>query len=169
MSDRNLLLSTEAVMTKIIRWFVILSAASAAAMMVIAVVDVVGSKVFNYPLKGAAEFIEELNVLLVFLAIGYVELERGHIRIAVLEKFMFKGLIHILNLFRYLIGILVIGILSWRTLIFGQKMLATGVTKNSPIDFPIWPSAMVVFLGFAFLTIAFILLLGKEIIAGPKG
>ena len=168
MNDRNLLLSTEAVITKIIRWFVILSAASAAAMMVIAFVDVVGSKFFNWSLKGAAEFIEELNVLLVFLAIGYVELERGHIRIAVLEKFMFKGLLYIFKLFRYLIGMLVIGILSWRTLIFAKKMLATGVVKNSPIDFPIWPSAMVVFLGFAFLTIAFILLLGKAIITESK-
>ena len=169
MRDRNLLVSTEAAITKIIRFFVILSAASVGAMMVFAVVDVVGSKFFNWALKGAAEFIEELNVLLVFLAIGYVELERGHIRIAVFEKFLFKGVIHILNLFRYLIGMLVIGILSWRTLIFGQKMLAAGVAKNSPIDFPIWPSAMVVFLGFAFLTSAFILLFVKEIIARPKG
>ena len=145
-----------------------MSAASAGAMMVIAFVDVIGSKFFSWSLKGAAEFIEELNVLLVFLAIGYVELERGHIRISVLEHIPFKGLSNVMKLFRYLVGILVIGILSWRTFVFAQKMFATGVAKNSPIDFPIWPSAMVVFLGFSFLTIAFILLFIKTIIKNSK-
>ena len=168
MSERNLFLSIEARITKIIKLFVILSAASSAAMMIIAFVDVVGTKFFNLPLKGAAEFIEELNVLLVFFSIGYVELERGHIRIAVFEKFMFKGLINIMNIFRYLVGMLVIGILSWRTFIFAQKMLAAGVTKNSPIDFPIWPSAMIVFLGFSFLTISFILLFIRVIITESR-
>ena len=105
MRENNLFLSIEARITKIIKFFVILSAASSAAMMIIAFVDVVGTKFFSLPLKGAAEFIEELNVLLVFFAIGYVELERGHIRIAVFEKFMFKGLINIINIFRYLVGL----------------------------------------------------------------
>lgn len=168
MSEKNLYLSIEEGITKTIKLFVILSAVSSAAMMVIAFVDVVGTKFFNLPLKGAAEFIEELNVLLVFFSIGYVELERGHIRIAVFENFMSKGLISIMNIFRYLVGMLVIGILSWRTFIFAQKMLATGVTKNSPIDFPIWPSAMIVFLGFSFLTISFILLFIRAMITESR-
>ena len=168
MKVRNWLLSADSVVTRITKWLSFIAAACVGFIMALAVVDVLSSKFFHQPLPGAVQFIAELNVLLIFLAIAYVAQERGHIRITILERFMSAGQIYASKLFGYVMGILVIGFCSWRTVALVQYAIVGRIYKAGTVDFPIWPSNMAVLLGFTFLTITFIFLLGRAIIAGAK-
>jgi TRAP-type C4-dicarboxylate transport system permease small subunit len=137
-------------------------------MVLLAVTDVIGYKLFSHGIPGASDLIEEFNVILVSMAIAYVQLERGHIRITVLEKFMSAGLSYGMRLAGYIIGILVCGLLSWRALILLQNMIENAVRKVGAIYFPLWPFSLALFLGFSFLTIAFIISLSRVITAKAR-
>ena len=79
-------------MCRLAKWLVYIAAISAAFIMTIAVIDVISSKAFDWSIPSSIDFIGELNVLLVFLAIAYTAQERGHIRITILDRFMSPGL-----------------------------------------------------------------------------
>ena len=169
MNGINLWHSIYDVLAKVIKWSVLVSVFCAVVILLLSVIDVVGSKFFNRGLPAATSFVEELNLVLVFMAVAYVQTERGHLRIALLNRYMPTGLRHAVVLLGHVLGILICGFFSWRTLILMQNMLATSDIKNAAvIEFPLWPFALVNFYGFAILTTAFIMCLGQGIIAGSE-
>ena len=168
MNIRKSCSSIESVIKRVTNRFVDISAVCAGVMVLLAVMDVIGYKLFSHGIPGANDFIEELNVILVSMSIAYVQLERGHIRITVLEKFMSARLSHGIRSSSYIIGILVCGLLSWRTLILLQHMIENAVRKVGAIYFPLWPFSLALFLGFSFLTIAFIISLPRVIAARAR-
>lgn len=164
----NLWHSVYDVLAKVTRWSAIVAVVCAVVVLLMSVIDVTGAKFFNWGLPGALELTEQLNLVLVFMAVAYVQLERGHMRVNLLETFMSAGLQHAIRLFSHVLGILVCGFFSWRTLVLMQNMIAAGEYKYGRIEFPLWPFGFVNFYGFALLTVAFILCLGKGIIAGSE-
>jgi TRAP-type C4-dicarboxylate transport system permease small subunit len=169
MNGINLWQATYAVLAKVIKWSVLVALFCAVVIMMVSVIDVIGAKFFDRGLPGSTAFVEELNLVLVFMAVAYVQIERGNIGIAFLNRYLPTGLNHAIALAGHVLGILVCGFFSWRTLILVQHMIATGDIKNAAaIEFPLWPFALVNFYGYALLTIAFILCLGRGIIAGSE-
>ena len=71
--------------TKVTRWLVIVASVGIGALMVVNFIDIVGTKFFLTSIPGALDISEELMVLLTLLPIAYIALERGHIRITLLE------------------------------------------------------------------------------------
>ena len=164
MIDGNILLSIESWITRIVKYLSGVAAVCAAFTMLIAVADVVGVKVFEWAIPSSVEYIEELMVLIVFLCIAYVELERGHIRVTIIERFIPGILRHIFRLFGYLVGILIIGFMSWRGFELVQYSFEMGLNKTGTVRFPLWPSHMAVFIGLTCLTIVYLLLFSKTIV-----
>jgi TRAP-type C4-dicarboxylate transport system permease small subunit len=144
-----------------------LAVISTALILVLSVTDIIGSKFFNRGVPGANAFVEELNLVVVFMAIAYVQIERKHVTITMLHRCMSERIKHWITLFGDVLGILTCGFFSWRTFILMQNMIAISDIKNAAaIEFPLWPFALVNFYGFIILTIAFILCLIKGIITG---
>jgi TRAP-type C4-dicarboxylate transport system permease small subunit len=168
MQVKNKFVIVDAAVTKVIGWFVIIAEVTAAIMMLLLVADVISSKIFNVPVPSAAEFVTELNVILVFGTVAFVALERGHIRIDAFDPHLPKIANFILGLFSHILGILVCSYMSWRSFILVQEMLETKICNAGLIQFPFWPFALAVFLGFMFLTIAFILILCRTVIGGTE-
>lgn len=168
MNVRNRLQSFDARITKFIKWLSYVAAACAGCTMLISVADVISSNFTRWSIPSSVEFIEELMVFMVFLAIAYVKLERGHINVTILERYISGRVRYTFSLFGDLIGILVIGFLSWRSFHLLTYAIVTQLVKAGTIKFPIWPSNLAVFLGFTCLTIAFILMFSKKIAAGPR-
>jgi TRAP-type C4-dicarboxylate transport system permease small subunit len=155
------------VLARVIKWSVIAAVISTALILVLSVTDIIGSKFFNQGFPGANAFVEELNLVVVFMAIAYVQLERRHMSITMLHRFMSSGVKHAITLFGDVLGILACGFFSWRTFILMRNMIAISDIKNAAaIEFPLWPFALVNFYGFAILTIAFIMCFVKGIITG---
>jgi TRAP-type C4-dicarboxylate transport system permease small subunit len=168
MQVKGKLLIVDASLTKVISWFVIIAEVSAAIMMLILVADAISAKLFDAPIPSAAELVTEMNVILVFGAVAFVVLERGHIRIDALDPHLSKLTNYILRLVSHILSILVCGFMSWRTFFLVQEMMETKICNAGLIQFPFWPFAVAVFLGFIFFTIAFILVLCRTITGGTE-
>jgi len=156
-------------LSKIIRFPVYLAIFCAAIIMLISVIDVIGYKIFNRGLPGTVAFIEELNIILVFAVIGFIQIERGHMNINLFEKYMSPLFKYVMKIISNILGLIVCGFFSWRTLILIQRLIASGDVKDAAaVRFPLWPFAMINCLGFVLLTLAFILCLGRTVINNSK-
>lgn len=132
--------------------------------MLLAVVDIIGAKLFNKGVVGTLELIESLNVPLVFLAAAFVQLDRGHIRIELLQSRMPAFLRHLINIIGYITGTLMCGFFCWRTLILFNEAMEIGKSTGGGLDFPIWPTVGILVLGFGLLMLAFLISIIREVI-----
>jgi len=155
----------DSILTKIISWYVIVAEIAAAIIMIISVADVIGAKFFGLGIPSAIELVEQLNVPLVFGAIAFVAIERGHIRIDTFDAHMSTAVNNLLKILSRIVEMAICGFLSWRSLILVQDMIEKFARSTGSIMFPLLPFGLSVLIGFILLTIAAILGIGREIIA----
>jgi TRAP-type C4-dicarboxylate transport system permease small subunit len=156
MNKTKLWLFIDVVIPKVTKWAMYVPVACIAYIMTIATIDVITTKFFNRPIPSTYEFIETLNIPLVFMAMAYVQLERGHIAGALFEKKLSKTVNKAIAVAGYMVGILVCGAISWGAARLMQDMIATKQTKLTALDFPTWPFALIIILSFALLAVAYI-------------
>jgi TRAP-type C4-dicarboxylate transport system permease small subunit len=153
--------------TKITRWLAFFAAASIAIMMVINFTDIIGTKFFLRSVPGALDISEELMVLVTLLPLAFIALERGHIRITLLEEHLPSTIRFVLQIVQYVIATLITGFITWRVFVQFQKTIEV-VSLKEGIDLPIWPANLAVVIAFGFLTLAWILLLAKALVVGSE-
>lgn len=154
------------IITRSAKWFVYVASASAGVMMAIAIIDVIGSKFFNRGILGTGEMIEELNIILVFMAMAYVQVDRGHIRISIIENVLAPWVSHVLRMFGYLLGIFIFAFMSWRSLVLLQKHVVTLATKEGAVHFLLWPFSFAMTMGLILLTLVYVASFIKGFTAG---
>jgi TRAP-type C4-dicarboxylate transport system permease small subunit len=162
---RNFVLKTFDIATKITRWLAILAAVSIAILMIINFTDIIGTKFFLRSVPGALDISEELMVFLTLLPIAFVALERGHIRITLLEGRLPLAVRFVLQIIQYVIATLITGFITWRVFVQFQKTIEVVQLKEG-IDLPIWPANLVTVVSFGFLTLVWIVLLAKTVVVG---
>jgi TRAP-type C4-dicarboxylate transport system permease small subunit len=162
---RNVVLKAFDVMTKITRWLAILAAVGIAALMIVNFTDIIGTKFFLRSVPGALDISEELMVFLTLLPISFIALERGHIRITLLEGRMPPSVRFVLRIMQYVIATLITGFITWRVFVQFQKTIEVVQLKEG-IDMPIWPANLVTVVSFGFLTLVWIVLLAKTVVVG---
>jgi TRAP-type C4-dicarboxylate transport system permease small subunit len=162
---RNIVLKAFDIMTKITRWLAILAAVSIAILMIINFTDIIGTKFFLRSVPGTLDISEELMVFLTLLPIAFVALERGHIRITLLEGRMPLAVRFVLQIIQYVIATLITGFITWRVFVQFQKTVEVVQLKEG-LDLPIWPANLVTVISFGFLTLVWILLLAKTVVVG---
>jgi TRAP-type C4-dicarboxylate transport system permease small subunit len=162
---RNFVLQAFGIATKITRWLAILAAVCIAVLMIVNFTDIIGTKFFFRSVPGALDISEELMVFLTLLPIAFVALERGHIRITLLEGRMPPAVRFILQIIQYVIATLITGFITWRVFVQFQKTLEVVQLKEG-IDLPIWPANLATVISFGFLTLVWMLLLAKTVVVG---
>ena len=150
---------------KMTRWLVILAAVGIGALMAVNFIDIVGTKFFLTSVPGALDISEELMVLLTLLPIAYIALERGHIRITLLEDRMNPKVRFAIRIFQYGVATLITGFITSRVFVQFLKALHSMQLKEG-IDLPIWPANLVVVISFGFLTLVWILLFARTLFEG---
>lgn len=118
-------------------------------LVLLAVVHVVGRKLFNAPVFGYVDWIEQLMVIFAFFGISYCQREGGHIRMDILVG-RFRGrtlwLVEWISvLFMLLLtAALVYG--SWHHFLRSFDWEAPLFSRDSTIDIglPIWPAKLIV-------------------------
>lgn len=155
------------IMTKVTKWQVILAAMGIAAMAFINFTDVVLAKFFKHSVPGALDITEEVMVLVALFPIAYICLERGHIHISIVKNIMHPILKFVIEIFQYLLAALISGFITVRTFAQFQKTVSI-MTLKEGIDLPIWPANLATAIAFASLTLVWILLLAKTLVAGVE-
>ncbi len=162
---RNVVLQAFDVATKITRWLAILAAVCMAVLMAVNFTDIIGTKFFLRSVPGALDISEELMVFLTLLPIAFIALERGHIRITLLEGRMPPAVRFVLQIIQYVIAMLITGFITWRVFVQFQKTLEVMQLKEG-LDLPIWPANLAAVISFGFLTLVWMLLLAKTLAVG---
>jgi TRAP-type C4-dicarboxylate transport system permease small subunit len=164
---RAITLSLLDIAVKVTRWLTIVAAVCIAFLMFVNFFDIIGSKFFLKSVPGALDISEELMVCLTLLPISYVALERGHIRITLLEERLSPRVQFILRILQYLIATLITGFITWRVFVQFEKTLRIMQLKEG-IDLPIWPGNLAVTISFGVLTLVWALLLIKTVVEGVE-
>jgi len=131
-------------------------------MAIIVTVDVTGRFLFNKPLRGGIEIVEELMVCVIFLMLAYVTEAEKHIRVDIFISLMEQKVPRISRLITFVFDLLilfVLAILTWQGFTGAVKAIGSGEVTDS-LQIPHYPFRFVLTAGFA---AAFLSLLSKRI------
>ena len=119
-------------------------------------VDVLGRSFFGLPVYFSTEVSGYILVALTFLGLAYTQRKGKHIRIQLLTRHLPAGAQRYLELTILIIGIIVVGWLTWATkdpVIQNYVFQRTSITN---LETPMWIPWLLVPVGFFMLTIQFI-------------
>lgn len=117
------------------------------ALMLLAVVQVLGRKVFNYPVRGYVDWVEFSMAIFAFLGIAYCQRLGGHIRMElVIGQFMGRTR-WILETLSTLIALFIISVLMWFAYEHFLRAWQIG-DSTMDIELPIWPGKLIVVIAF---------------------
>ena len=155
-SGARLLASVDEFVFKIEKAFNMTSAFLILFLMLLAVVQVVGRKVFNFPVRGYVDWVEFAMAIFAFISIAYTQKLGGHIRMEFLIG-RFKGrLLWGLEVIGTLLGLFICVVLMWYAYTHFLRAWDIGDTSMD-IELPIWPSKLLVAFAFLSLNIRFII------------
>lgn len=152
---------------KVTKWLVVIAAVAIGVMEIIDFTDVVMAKFFKHSVPGALDITEEVMVLVALFPIAYIALERGHIHISMVRNIIHPALHFCVEILQYVLAALISGFITIRVFAQFKTTLAT-MTLKEGIDMPIWPANLATVIAFAFLTLVWVLLLARTLVAGVK-
>lgn len=150
--DRKLL-SVDRQVFKLERVFNMTSGLVIMVLMLLAVAQVLGRKVFNYPVRGYVDWVEFTMAVFCFLGIAYCQRLGGHIRMELVIGKFFGRTRWILEALSTLVAMFTITVLCWYAYEHFLRAWTIG-DSTMDIELPIWPGKLVV-------VIAFISLIGR--------
>lgn len=135
-----------------------LSYISGVALILVAVIctaDAISANFFHKSITNATDFVTYLNIPVVFFAIAFVQVERGHTHIDLLMDKFPKIVQKIIMFLSYLLGCAISTFISWRGFVLMlDKLEKVAKAGSSRTSFVVWPFALVVAIGFGLLAIA---------------
>lgn len=121
----------------------LIAAIAITGLMFVGVAQVVGRTVFDYPIDGYIDYIEQATAVFAFLGIAYCQATAGHIRMELLVGQLKGRSMWLLESFGVLLALVIVAILIDSSF---QNFLRAYQLGDSTIDIglPIWPSKLVV-------------------------
>lgn len=145
------------------RWMSYLGAVALGVITAVCFVDVVGSKFFGKAVPSQFELVANLNLVMVFLAVFYVQMDRGSVAIELLQDRFPRLLKLLVRLFGSLLGAAVCFFSAYRGWFYLVDFWVSHKSASGVWHFPIWPFQAVLVLGFFCLGVAFVFTMGREI------
>jgi len=120
-----------------------IAAVAILALMLVGVIQVVGRTVFDIPIHGYIDYIEQATAVFAFLGIAYCQATAGHIRMELVVGMLKGRLLWAVETFGVLVALAIVGVLIESSF---QNFLRAYQLGDSTIDIrlPIWPSKLVV-------------------------
>ncbi len=144
------------------------------SLMILAVVSVAGRNMFNQPLPGYVDWIEQAMPLIAFIGISYTQRLGGHIRMDILVGRLRGRALWAAELLTTLVVLAVMLLLVWGT--FSHFLRAFDISapnwsRDSSLDIglPLWPAKLLVPVAFAVLCLRLMLQVwgyGRALISG---
>jgi TRAP-type C4-dicarboxylate transport system permease small subunit len=133
-------------------------------MMMLTVVDVFFRYILNAPLTGAIEISELLMVVLVFPALGWIAIERSHIRVDLLVSTWPRRVQFIVEIITLLLTLGTYGIITWQSILESREVgMATSL-----LSIPEAPFHWVMTVGFLMLCLAIVSLVVEDLVSLGK-
>ncbi len=162
LEDGSLLSRLDKKLLKLEVFMALLSGLAVFSIMVLAVISVGGRNLFNAPLPGYVDWIEQVMPLLAFLGIAYVQRDGGHIRMDIVIGRLRGRAMWLAELFSVVLVLLLMIALvygSWSHFLRSFDFAAPLWSRDSTIDIglPIWPTKLLVPVSFSVLCLRLVL------------
>ena len=147
---------------------------AAFSLMLLAVVSVSGRNLFNQPLPGYIDWIEQAMPLIAFVGVSYTQRLGGHIRMDILVGRLRGRTLWIAEFTTTFLMLILMILLVWGTWAHFQRAFDFGSpnwSRDSSLDIglPLWPMKLVVPIAFGVLCLRMALQLwgyGRAIVSG---
>ncbi len=123
-------------------------------MMVLVFSDVFGRYVLNRPITGAGDVIEQMMVLMIFLALAYATVKKSHVIVEVVISRLSSARRTILNCVTSFASLVIAALITWKLGARAWTLLLEmgGYTEcTMTLEMPIGPFVMIAAVGFLFL------------------
>ncbi|MBL4768649.1 MAG: TRAP transporter small permease [Rhodobacteraceae bacterium] len=160
--DSSILSRMDQQLFRLERFLALVSGLAVFSLMVVAVISVSGRNMFNAPLPGYVDWIEQIMPLVAFMGVSYVQREGGHIRMDILIG-QLKGramwLAEMISVLMILLLIVALIYGSWSHFLRSLNFDAPWWSGDSSIDIgiPIWPTKLLVPVAFSVLAARLVL------------
>ena len=134
------------------------------AVMVLATANVV-LRIFHLPFSGSYEIISFLGALVTASVLGYTQRHRDHIVVDILSEKFPPTAKRVVDGISYFLIAAFFAVVSWQTFLWGIKIHETGELSET-LKISYHPFVFGVALGFAFLALAAVVDLLKELMNG---
>lgn len=158
LSDDSTLSRLDHLLLRLERNLALASGLAVFSLMVLAVISVGGRNLFNSPLPGYVDWIEQAMPLIAFMGASYVMREGGHIRMDIVVGQLRGRLLFIVELITTLAVLALMVLLVWGTWAHFQRSFdfaAPMWSRDSSMDIalPIWPAKLLAPVAFGVLCI----------------
>lgn len=143
---------------KICSWLMFIGGFGVIAMMLNIVADVVAKLVWNAPIQGTVEMSSYYYmVALVMLPMAFVEMQDQQISVDLLFNHFPNWLQKVALIFSCLAAAAILAVMTWRTGLDAVRALRVGEVVMGGREVIVWPSRMVLPLGFGLASFAALL------------
>lgn len=131
-------------------------------LMLLAVVQILGRKIFNAPVPGFIDWVEQFMVIFAFLGIAYCQRLGGHIRMDILIGRLSGRPLWLAELVSVILMLILMIMLFWGSWLHFLRAFDFGSpwwSRDSTIDIalPIWPAKFLVAFSFLLLSLRLVL------------
>lgn len=130
--------------------FNLIAAVVILALMLLAVVQVLGRKIFNFPVPGYVDWVEFFMAIFVFLSIAYCQKLGGHVRMEIVIGRFEGRTLYFFEIIGTLVAIFVISVLMYYAYFHFWRAWDIG-DSSIDIELPIWPGKLMVVFAFGML------------------
>ena len=132
-------------------------------------VDSLSTKLFSYSLPNGTEWVTYLNIPIVFLAIGFIQVERGSTTVDIVSQKFPASLKKVLEFVGYFLGFVISGFMTYCEINLTATKLATGAKSSAAaIAFHVWPFALTIAIGYGMAAIAFLWCMFRMFLIPPE-
>jgi len=135
-------------------WLNWVAGAGLIAMLALIVADIIGAKLFKWPIPGGIEIVGFLGVVVTAFAVAYTQVVRGHIEVEFLVARLPQRARMAIASFVYPLGMVLFALLAWRSYDFGRALQVSGEVSMTQ-GIPFYPFIY----GIAFCSISVFLVL----------
>lgn len=158
LEDDSLLSKLDRTLYKLETQLALIGGLAAFSLMLLAVVSVGGRNLFNQPLPGYVDWIEQAMPLLAFVGVSYTQRLGGHIRMDILVGRLRGRFLWAAELASTILILMLMLLLVWGTWAHFQRSFDFGSpnwSRDSTLDIglPLWPAKLLVTFSFAVLSL----------------
>lgn len=176
LEDDSLLSKLDRTLYKLETQLALIGGLAAFSLMLLAVVSVAGRNLFNHPLPGYVDWIEQVMPLLAFVGVSYTQRLGGHIRMDILIGRLRGRWLWGAELASTIVMLILMLLLVWGTWAHFQRSFDFGSpnwSRDSSLDIslPLWPAKLLVAFSFAVLSVRLMLQVwgySRAILTGTK-
>lgn len=144
----------ERVINSLSKWLNWVAGVALVLMLIVIVADIIGAKLFKWPIPGGIDIVGLLGVVVIAFAIAQTQVIHGHIEVEFFVMRLPEKARNVIAGVVYFLGMALFALLAWRSYTFGDSLRVKGEVSMT-VGIPVYPFVY----GIAFCCIVVFLVL----------